>query len=29
MKVLLVDDHAVVRHGLANLLSAAGIDVVG
>jgi DNA-binding NarL/FixJ family response regulator len=29
MKVLLVDDHAVVRHGLADLLSAAGIDVVG
>jgi len=29
MKVLLVDDHAVVRHGLAELLTAAGIDVVG
>jgi DNA-binding NarL/FixJ family response regulator len=29
MKVLLVDDHAVVRHGLADLLTAAGIDVVG
>jgi DNA-binding NarL/FixJ family response regulator len=29
MRVLLVDDHAVVRHGLGNLLSAAGIDVVG
>ena len=27
--VLLVDDHAVVRHGLANLLTAAGIEVVG
>jgi DNA-binding NarL/FixJ family response regulator len=29
MRVLLVDDHAVVRHGLGNLLTAAGIDVVG
>jgi DNA-binding NarL/FixJ family response regulator len=29
MRILLVDDHAVVRHGLANLLTAAGIDVVG
>jgi DNA-binding NarL/FixJ family response regulator len=29
MRVLLVDDHAVVRHGLANLLTAAGIEVVG
>jgi DNA-binding NarL/FixJ family response regulator len=29
MRVLLVDDHAVVRHGLTNLLTAAGIDVVG
>jgi DNA-binding NarL/FixJ family response regulator len=27
--VLLVDDHAVVRHGLAGLLRGAGIDVVG
>jgi DNA-binding NarL/FixJ family response regulator len=29
MRILLVDDHAVVRHGLGNLLTAAGIDVVG
>jgi DNA-binding NarL/FixJ family response regulator len=29
MRVLLVDDHAVVRHGLADLLTAAGVDVVG
>jgi DNA-binding NarL/FixJ family response regulator len=29
MRVLLVDDHSVVRHGLANLLTAAGIEVVG
>jgi DNA-binding NarL/FixJ family response regulator len=29
MRVLLVDDHAVVRHGLTNLLTAAGIEVVG
>jgi DNA-binding NarL/FixJ family response regulator len=29
MRVLLVDDHAVVRHGLGNLLTAAGVDVVG
>jgi DNA-binding NarL/FixJ family response regulator len=29
MRVLLVDDHAVVRHGLANLLTAAGVEVVG
>jgi DNA-binding NarL/FixJ family response regulator len=27
--VLLVDDHAVVRHGLASLLRGAGFDVVG
>ena len=29
IKVLLVDDHAVMREGLAALLSAAGIDVIG
>jgi DNA-binding NarL/FixJ family response regulator len=29
MRVLLVDDHAVVRHGLSDLLTAAGFDVVG
>jgi DNA-binding NarL/FixJ family response regulator len=29
MRVLLVDDHAVVRHGLANLLTTAGVEVVG
>ena len=29
MRVLLIDDHAVVRHGLTNLLTAAGIEVVG
>ena len=29
MRVLLVDDHAVVRHGLANLLATAGVEVVG
>jgi DNA-binding NarL/FixJ family response regulator len=29
MRVLLVDDHAVVRHGLANLLTTAGFEVVG
>ena len=29
LKVLLVDDHAVMREGLAALLSAAGIDVIG
>jgi DNA-binding NarL/FixJ family response regulator len=29
MRVLLVDDHAVVRHGLGDLLTSAGIDVVG
>jgi DNA-binding NarL/FixJ family response regulator len=29
MRVLLVDDHAVVRHGLGSLLTAAGFDVVG
>ena len=28
MRVMLVDDHAVVRRGLADLLTAAGIDVV-
>ena len=29
MRVLLVDDHAVVRHGLSNLLTGAGMEVVG
>jgi len=29
MRVLLVDDHAVVRHGLANLLTTAGVEVIG
>ena len=29
LKVLLVDDHAVMREGLAALLTAAGIDVIG
>ena len=29
LKVLLVDDHAVMREGLAALLSGAGIDVIG
>ena len=29
MRVLLVDDHAVVRHGLSELLSGAGVEVVG
>jgi len=29
LKVLLVDDHAVMREGLAALLSRAGIDVIG
>lgn len=29
MRVLLVDDHAVVRRGLADLLGTAGIEVVG
>jgi DNA-binding NarL/FixJ family response regulator len=29
MRVLVVDDHAVVRRGLSDLLTAAGIDVVG
>ena len=29
MRVLLVDDHAVVRHGLADLLTGAGLEVVG
>jgi DNA-binding NarL/FixJ family response regulator len=29
MRVLLVDDHAVVRHGLTDLLTTAGIEVVG
>ena len=29
MRVLLVDDHAVVRHGLTDLLTGAGIEVVG
>ena len=29
LKVLLVDDHAVMREGLAALLTAAGLDVIG
>lgn len=29
MRVLLVDDHAVVRHGLTELLTGAGVEVVG
>ena len=29
MRVLLVDDHAVVRHGLRELLTGAGVEVVG
>jgi DNA-binding NarL/FixJ family response regulator len=29
MRVLLVDDHAVVRHGLSDLLTGAGVEVVG
>jgi DNA-binding NarL/FixJ family response regulator len=29
MRVLLVDDHAVVRHGLRDLLTGAGVEVVG
>jgi DNA-binding NarL/FixJ family response regulator len=29
MRVLLVDDHAVVRHGLADLLTGAGFEIVG
>ena len=29
MRVLLVDDHAVVRHGLTALLTGAGVDIVG
>jgi DNA-binding NarL/FixJ family response regulator len=29
MRVLIVDDHAVVRHGLTDLLTGAGIEVVG
>ena len=29
MRVLLVDDHAVIRHGLREFLTGAGVDVVG